>query len=107
MATYAIWNNKGGVGKSYLTFQLACEYARIHPTERVLVVDFCPQANSSGMLLGGMEAGEVVLADLSSQTPPRTRIHRGSNHESLLGSPHRPELRHRCVVQKPARSPER
>ena len=40
MATYAIWNNKGGVGKSYLTFQLACEYARVHPTERVLVVDF-------------------------------------------------------------------
>ena len=72
MATYAIWNNKGGVGKSYLTFQLACEYARVHPTERVLVVDFCPQANSSGMLLGGMEAGEAVLGVLSSQTPPRT-----------------------------------
>ena len=72
MATYAIWNNKGGVGKSYLTFQLACEYARVHPTERVLVVDFCPQANSSSMLLSGMEAGEAVLEDLSSQTPPRT-----------------------------------
>jgi cellulose biosynthesis protein BcsQ len=28
MAIYAIWNNKGGVGKSYLTFQVACEYAR-------------------------------------------------------------------------------
>ena len=25
MATYALWNNKGGVGKSYLTFQIACE----------------------------------------------------------------------------------
>ena len=72
MATYAIWNNKGGVGKSYLTFQLACEYARVHPTKRVLVVDFCPQANSSGMLLGGMEAGEAVLEDLSGRTPPRT-----------------------------------
>ena len=72
MATYAIWNNKGGVGKSYLTFQLACEYARVHPTEWVLVVDFCPQANSSGMLFGGMEAGEAVLEDLSGQTPPRT-----------------------------------
>lgn len=72
MATYAIWNNKGGVGKSYLTFQLACEYARVHPTERVLVVDFCPQANSSGMLLGGMAVGEAVLEDLSRQTPPKT-----------------------------------
>ena len=69
MATYAIWNNKGGVGKSYLTFQLACEYARTHPRERVLAVDLCPQANSSGMLLGGMEAGEKTLDELSSGTP--------------------------------------
>ena len=23
MAVYALWNNKGGVGKSYLTFQIA------------------------------------------------------------------------------------
>ena len=69
MATYAIWNNKGGVGKSYLTFQLACEYARTHPGERVLAVDLCPQANSSVMLLGGMEAGEKTLDELSSRTP--------------------------------------
>ena len=34
MAVYAIWNNKGGVGKSYLTFQIACEYARQHPDAR-------------------------------------------------------------------------
>ncbi len=25
MAIYATWNNKGGVGKSYLTFQIASE----------------------------------------------------------------------------------
>ncbi|MCS5798175.1 ParA family protein [Klebsiella pneumoniae subsp. pneumoniae] len=47
MAIYAVWNNKGGVGKSYLTFQLASEYARQNPTKKVLVVDLCPQANSS------------------------------------------------------------
>lgn len=28
MSVYTIWNNKGGVGKSYLTFQIASEYAR-------------------------------------------------------------------------------
>jgi len=72
MATYAIWNNKGGVGKSYLTFQIACEYARTHQSQRVLVVDLCPQANSSGMLLGGIEAGERALENLSGQTPRRT-----------------------------------
>lgn len=72
MAIYALWNNKGGVGKSYLTFQIACEYARTHPAEKVLVVDLCPQANSSGMLLGGMISGERVLDSLSAQSPRKT-----------------------------------
>lgn len=67
MAIYAIWNNKGGVGKSYLTFQLASEYARQHPNKKVLVVDLCPQANSSSMLLGGMDDGERHLNDIHSQ----------------------------------------
>ena len=73
MATYAIWNNKGGVGKSYLTYQLACEYARAHPQETVLAVDLCPQATSSGMLLGGIEAGERALESLSAESDrPKT-----------------------------------
>ena len=72
MAVYAIWNNKGGVGKSYLSFQIASEYARTHPDRRVLVIDLCPQANASGMLLGGMESGEVALDSLSGQAPRRT-----------------------------------
>jgi cellulose biosynthesis protein BcsQ len=65
MAIYAVWNNKGGVGKSYLSFQVACEYARQHPDKRVLVLDLCPQANVSGMLLGGMERGQGRLDELS------------------------------------------
>lgn len=72
MAIYAIWNNKGGVGKSYLAFQIACEYARTHPNKKILVVDLCPQANASGMLLGGMDAGERALASLSNQAPRKT-----------------------------------
>ena len=72
MAIYAIWNNKGGVGKSYLTFQIASEFARTHPNEKVLVVDLCPQANSSGMLLGGMVEGERALDALSGLTPRKT-----------------------------------
>jgi cellulose biosynthesis protein BcsQ len=72
MATYAIWNNKGGVGKSYLTFQIASEYARTHGDQNVLVVDLCPQANASGMLLGGMAAGEQRLDIFSSRTPRQT-----------------------------------
>ena len=72
MATYSIWNNKGGVGKSYLTFQIASEYARTHPDQKILIVDLCPQANASGMLLGGMIRGEAVLDFLSSRTPRQT-----------------------------------
>jgi chromosome partitioning protein len=72
MPIYGLWNNKGGVGKSYLTFQIAAEYARMHPDQNVLVIDLCPQANSSSMLLGGMERGEAALDRLSSADPRRT-----------------------------------
>ncbi|MBK9450273.1 MAG: AAA family ATPase [Bacteroidetes bacterium] len=72
MAVYAIWNNKGGVGKSYLTFQVAAEYARTHPDRKILVIDLCPQANASGMLLGGIVAGESALEQLATRVPRRT-----------------------------------
>lgn len=72
MPIYALWNNKGGVGKSYLTFQIATEYARQHPDKRVLVVDLCPQANSSSMLLGGIIAGEESLNRIHATQPRRT-----------------------------------
>lgn len=72
MAIYGIWNNKGGVGKSYLTFQIACEYARQHPDQKILVVDLCPQANASMMLFGGIVMGEQHLDSLSAATPRRT-----------------------------------
>jgi chromosome partitioning protein len=72
MAVYAIWNNKGGVGKSYLTFQLAAEYARINQDKKVLVVDLCPQANSSSIFLGGIEKGEKILAEIHGKSPRKT-----------------------------------
>lgn len=72
MATYAIWNNKGGVGKSYLTFQLAAEYALQNQRKKVLVIDLCPQANSSSMLLGGMFEGEKHLNKIHSAKPRNT-----------------------------------
>lgn len=49
--SYVIWNNKGGVGKSTITFHMATEYAFLHENERVLVIDLCPQANVSMALL--------------------------------------------------------
>lgn len=72
MAIYAVWNNKGGVGKSYLTFQIASQYAIQHPEQKVLVLDVCPQANSSSMILGGIEDGEQALSTIHQGTPRRT-----------------------------------
>ena len=72
MAVYSIWNNKGGVGKSYLTFQIASEYARVNRDRKVLVIDICPQANASSMLLGGILAGEATLNQIHQGTPKAT-----------------------------------
>ncbi|MYA57926.1 ParA family protein [Candidatus Poribacteria bacterium] len=51
MTAYAFWNNKGGIGKSFLSFVAATEYARTYPNADVYVIDLCPQANISEMLL--------------------------------------------------------
>lgn len=92
MAIYALWNNKGGVGKSYLTFQIAAEYALNHPKQKVLVIDLCPQANASSMLLGGIIRGEKLLEQISGQAPRLTisgyideRI-RSPYNNSMIGS---------------------
>jgi hypothetical protein len=45
---------QGGTGKTSLAFQAVTRYAELHPTARVLVIDACPQANMSELLLGGM-----------------------------------------------------
>ena len=66
--SYVIWNNKGGVGKSTLTFHLATQYARRNPTEFVLVIDLCPQANVSMALLSSqVQHGNLHLSSLRKQ----------------------------------------
>lgn len=71
---YVIWNNKGGVGKSTITFHAASRYAESHPQKKVLVIDLCPQANSSMMLLGGGTTGENHVLQLSTLALPRTVV---------------------------------
>ena len=36
---YAVWNNKGGVGKRFLSFVLGTEYAKRNPDRHVILVD--------------------------------------------------------------------
>lgn len=63
------------MGKSTITFHVATRYAEKHPEHRVLVVDLCPQANSSMMLLGGGADGEERVLQLCQTNPtPRTVV---------------------------------
>jgi cellulose biosynthesis protein BcsQ len=72
--SYAVWNNKGGVGKSTITFHLASRYAEKNPDKKVLVIDLCPQSNSSMMLLGGGATGEAHVLNLCTEATPRTVV---------------------------------
>jgi cellulose biosynthesis protein BcsQ len=74
LRSYAIWNNKGGVGKSTIAFHLASRYAEEHPHSNVLVIDLCPQANSSMMLLGGGTPGEEHVLGLCTEATPKTVV---------------------------------
>lgn len=83
---YAFWNNKGGTGKTSLVFQAVCMYAESHPTEKILSVDVCPQANFSELLLGGLLGdGSENLSSLQSQNPRKTV---GGYFQERLPSPY-------------------
>lgn len=58
---YLIWNNKGGVGKTFLTYNLAVEYAIAHSDEDVVVIDACPQSNVSEIIWAAMELEKKIL----------------------------------------------
>lgn len=79
---YALWNNKGGVGKSFLSFILSTEVAE-KQKRPVLVVDMCPQANLSEMILGGNGTGATRLESLINE---RKTV--GGYFDSRISSPH-------------------
>lgn len=83
---YAFWNNRGGVGKTFLCFAVASEYARIHPKTNVVIIDMCPQANVSEILLGGNGGGGVELQRLLDKRPGARTIG-GYYHQRIL-QPH-------------------
>jgi cellulose biosynthesis protein BcsQ len=72
--SFAIWNNKGGVGKSTITFHIASRYAEKHQKTNVLVIDLCPQSNVSMMLLGGGKAGEDRVVGYCVEGTPKTVV---------------------------------
>lgn len=84
MGSYSFWNNKGGVGKSFLVFATSCEYANQHPNEKILVLDLCPQANLTEILLGGKDLSSKALDEFYNETPRKSV---GGYFESRLSSP--------------------
>ena len=83
---YAFWNNKGGTGKTSLAFQAIARYAELQPNKRVLVVDACPQANLSELLLGGMtNQGGTKLLQQQGKVP---RCSLGGYFQTRLPSPY-------------------
>jgi len=72
--SYVMWNNKGGVGKSTITFHVASVYAENNLDRDVIVVDMCPQANSSSMLMGGGKQSEAKLQELISKDEPQSIV---------------------------------
>lgn len=72
--SYVMWNNKGGVGKSTITFHIASVYAEKYPERDVVVVDMCPQANVSMMLMGGGKDSERKLQELITKETPQSIV---------------------------------
>lgn len=73
MSSYVVWANKGGIGKSTMTFQLACAAAHQHPNKKVLVIDLSPQCDVSRMILGGGHfGGENAILGLMQNRPRKT-----------------------------------
>ena len=79
---YALWNNKGGVGKTFLSFILSTEVANASKGA-VLVVDMCPQANLSEIILGGNGIGSTRLDALI-----KDRKTVGGYFDTRINSPH-------------------
>jgi len=69
-----MWNSKGVVGRVTITFHISSVYAEITPHRDVVVIDMCPQANSSSMLMGGGSQSETKLQELISKDEPQSIV---------------------------------
>lgn len=73
MKALGFWNNKGGTGKTSLAFQGICAFATQNADKRILVLDVCPQANLSELMLGGQEnSGGLNLLTLHGEAGRRS-----------------------------------
>ncbi|MBL8822798.1 MAG: ParA family protein [Planctomycetia bacterium] len=71
MKTIAAFNNKGGVGKTTLTCNIASYFARAM-RQRVLVIDCDPQCNATQLILGQDAASDLYWNSSSAQSNETT-----------------------------------
>ncbi|MGP1385656.1 MAG: ParA family protein [Thainema sp.] len=83
---YAVWNNKGGVGKTFLSFVLSTEFSHAFPSRNVILVDMCPQANVSEIILGGNGSGGAEK--LNQLIEDRKTV--GGYFDERINSPQKP-----------------
>ena len=79
--SFVIWNNKGGVGKTSLTFHMSTDYAIRHPKQKILVIDLCPQANVSMALLALF--GTKELTSIPEEKSISSYLHQITNLKPL------------------------
>jgi len=73
--SFVFANNKGGVGKSTILFNLVTEYAKRHPEVNVLVIDLSLYSDSSTLLLGGTRKEDGIQRGrlMMQRIPPRCK----------------------------------
>ena len=100
---YAFWNNKGGTGKTSLIFQAILAYAHKNPNKTVYVLDVCPQANLSELLLGGLVGeGSKKLLEIQGKTP---RASIGGYFQLRLPQPYSsPDFEYKDFLVQPHKS---
>jgi len=62
--SFVFYNNKGGVGKTTLAFNFACELAVRLPQKKIMIVDMDSQCNISALCLGGGLGGQRRVSEL-------------------------------------------
>ena len=101
MKVLGYWNNKGGTGKTSLAFQSVCAFADKNADKNILIVDVCPQANLSELLLGGQEnkggihlltlhgkAGRCSIGGYFQTRLPKPYDHSNIAPHSFISCPH-------------------
>lgn len=87
---YTVANQKGGVGKTTTTVNLAAFIAA--RKARVLIIDADPQANATSSLGVELDDGAYSLYDSLINKVPLTEIVKPTNRERLFVAPASPEL---------------